>query len=331
MKAVVLHGYTDLARQLRVETRPLPVLKRGQVLVRMAVASINPSDLVFLRRLYGIIKPLPVIPGFEGSGIVVNANGSAARRLIGVRVACRAPEDSHGTWAEYMACSAETCAPLRRTVSFEQGAALWVNPLTAWMMLEHVQRGGHRAFIQTAAAGAVGRMIARLAKQRRLRGIHIVRRPEQVTLLRRDGVEHVLDSSAPHFMRRLETLSRALRPSMALDAVGGAISPVIAHALEPGGQVLVYGGLAGEPCAVNPTDLIFQRKSLSGFWLTRELRNLPRATVQRYLSAVQGHLKGVLATQVQARFPIERIHDALRAYKARRTDGKVVLEFSHAL
>src|SRR4051812_2507581 len=103
MKAVLLKDYDAPAEALSLAHIPVPPVRRGEVLVRMAASPINPSDLIFLKGQYGITKPLPVVPGFEGSGTVVAAGGGwLARRLVGKRVACRAPSDGHGTWAEYM-------------------------------------------------------------------------------------------------------------------------------------------------------------------------------------------------------------------------------------
>jgi NADPH2:quinone reductase len=329
MKAVVLHAYSDLSKNLTVDTRPLPILKPGQVLVRMAAAAINPSDLVFLQQQYGIQKALPVVPGFEGSGTVIAANaGLYGRWLIGRRVAARAPEDGDGTWADYMSCHAAACVPLKSSVSLEEGATLLVNPLTAWLLLQKVTREGHRAFVQTGASSAVGRMIARLAKRLNIPAIHIVRRAESAEELRQAGAEHVLDSSAPDFSAALKALAHRLRATLALDAVGGSLSAVVAAALPRGGQVTVYGALGGEACAISPTDLIFQQKSLTGFWLTDVLRTQGWVSRIRALSRVQDLLASELSTRIHTRLPLENIHEAFRLYKAHRSEGKVLLVFN---
>ena len=70
MTAVVLDSYTGV-NALRIERRPVPQPGPNEVLVKVAATPINPSDLAFLAGLYGFKKPTPVVPGFEGSGIVV--------------------------------------------------------------------------------------------------------------------------------------------------------------------------------------------------------------------------------------------------------------------
>lgn len=74
MKAVVLEALTD-PPQLLIKQVPIPTPGPGEVLIRIEAAPINPSDLYFIRGLYGTKPQLPTVPGFEGSGIVVQNGG----------------------------------------------------------------------------------------------------------------------------------------------------------------------------------------------------------------------------------------------------------------
>src|SRR3972149_3926246 len=183
MRAVQLRAYDGKPDSVVVAELPMPHPGPGRVLVRVAASPINPSDLMFIRGLYGFKKALPVVPGFEGSGTVVVAGGGLiARLLAGRRVACAAasPELRDGTWAEYMVTAARLAVPLRRDTDLEQAAMMLVNPLSAWALVDIARRAGHRAVVQTAAASALGRMVVRLAGRFGLAVINIVRRVEQV-------------------------------------------------------------------------------------------------------------------------------------------------------
>jgi NADPH:quinone reductase len=117
----------------------------GKVLVRMAAAPINPSDLGTLRGYsYGKKAKYPLTPGREGGGRVVAAGkGLLPRLLLGRRVACAVVTGS-GTWAEYALTSARQCIPLKKKTSFEQGAMLLVNPLSALAIMDIARRGNTR-------------------------------------------------------------------------------------------------------------------------------------------------------------------------------------------
>ena len=65
--------------------------------------------------------------------------GFMPRLLNGRRVACSALLTGDGTWAEYMVASAQSCIPLNKAVSFEQGSMLLVNPLSALAIFEMAQ------------------------------------------------------------------------------------------------------------------------------------------------------------------------------------------------
>lgn len=326
MRALELNSYERTDDSLRVVERSVPQPRMGQVLVRIAASPVNPSDLMFLRGLYGQKKSLPVVPGFEASGEVVAAGGGLlARYLSGKRVACAAPFDGDGTWAEYMLTQASLCIPLLKRTDTEQAASLIVNPFSAWALLEEARRAGARAVTQTAAAGALGRMIVKLAKRRGLPLVNIVRRAEQVELLRREGAEHVLDNNAPDFDERLRLLCRELDVRIAFDAVAGQMTGQLLRAMSKGGRVIVYGALSQEGCTVDPRSLIFEGKSVEGFWLSDWLRS--RSTLSTISTArkVQKMLASELKTEVRARLPLDKAAEGLRHYAQEMTGGKVLL------
>jgi len=124
----------------KLECREIPVPRHGpnQVLIRMAAAPFNPSDLgAMMGATYGGVRKFPFTPGIEGSGTVVESGaGFLPRFLKGRRVACSAMLSGDGTYAEYMVTSAKLCMPLNRNVSLEQGSMLLVNPLSALAIFE---------------------------------------------------------------------------------------------------------------------------------------------------------------------------------------------------
>jgi NADPH:quinone reductase-like Zn-dependent oxidoreductase len=324
MRALTLHAYDGA--DLRVEQLPLPHPGPGEVLIRMHAAPINPSDLMFVRGMYGFTKQLPVVPGFEGSGTVVAVGrGLAGAVLLGRRVACAAPDDGNGTWAEYMRTDVQRCIPLLPSVSSERGAMLIVNPLTAWALVDLARRGKHRAVVQTAAASALGKMIVRLAQRDNLPLINIVRREEQAAQLRAIGATHVLDSSRADFDEQLHNLCHILQATLALDAVAGEMTGRLLQAMPRGSRVTVYGALSEAPCQIHPIDPIFRGKSVDGFWLSDWFRGQNTLDVFRAGLSVQQLLGSELKSEVRACMPLEEGQRGLQLYANRMTEGKVLL------
>jgi NADPH:quinone reductase len=328
MRAVQLRAYDGKPESIAVAKIPVPRPGPGQVLVRVAASPINPSDLMFVHGMYGFKKPLPAIPGFEGSGTVVASGGGLMARLLkGRRVACHAadPRIAGGMWAEYVVTSAQACVPLRSDVDLEPAATMLVNPLSAWAMMDEARRGRHRALVQTAAASALGRMVIRLGQKFVVPTINVVRRAEQVKLLRSLGAEHVLDSSSARFDANLRELCRKLDATVGLDAVAGEMSARVLRAQPRGSRLVVYGALSLRAVEVDPGSLIFEGKRLEGFWLSAWLGKKSIISRFRLARQVQRFLSSELKTEVRARLPLEAVGRALQEYAASMTGGKILL------
>lgn len=207
MRALEMHAEDGKPESLKLVEKAVPSPRSGEVLIKVAAAPVNPSDLAFLKGIYGTHKKLPVVPGFEGSGTVVAAgSGIMPRFLVGRRVAFAAGEGD-GSWAEYAVAAAMFCLPLPENVTLEQGSMSFVNPLAALALMDRSRQGRHKAIISTAAASALGKMLLKLGLQNGLPIIHVVRRLEQVAELRSMGAQHVLNSSDANFDSALKTLA----------------------------------------------------------------------------------------------------------------------------
>lgn len=328
MRAVQLRAYDGTPESIAVVEMPVPRPGPGEMLVRVFASPINPSDLMFIRGLYGFKKSLPAVPGFEGSGTVVEAGtGLTARFLKGRRVACAAadPKVRGGMWAEYVVTPAQFCMPLRKNVDLERGAALLINPITAWALMHEARRGRHRAVVQTAAASALGRMIVRLGKRFSIPVINVVRRAEQVELLRGLGAEYIVNSSEPEFDKRVCGLCHQLGASIGFDALAGEMSARVLRAQPQGSRLLVYGALSLQASQADPASLIFERKRLEGFWLTAWLRSRTLLGQLRLARQIQELLPSDLKTDFQAKVPLQEAGRALQQYAANMTTGKVLL------
>jgi len=321
----------DAIRSLEVAEKPVPEPGPGQVLVKMAAAPCNPSDLLFLSGQYGVKKPYPAVPGWEGAGTVVKSGGGAlAWWLQGKRVACGGQTDLDGTWAEYYIADAKSCVPLHDAVSFEQGATLLINPLTAVGMMEEAVKGKHRAIIQNAALSQVGRLLRKLAEMEGVPIIDIVRRDEQVKQLEKEGAKHVLNSSDDSFAESLKTLAQDLEATIAFDAVGGETTGTLLNAMPEHSSIYVYGALAGKACGgVSPLSLIFQDKSVKGFWLTKWIKEsgaLGTYMATRKVQQLMG--SGTFHTTISKTVGPDSWIEALLEYSQSMSSGKVILAYN---
>jgi NADPH:quinone reductase-like Zn-dependent oxidoreductase len=334
MKAVVFDRCGDPAEVLQVRDVPAPEPGPGQVRVRMLASPINPSDLLYVRGEYGRRPALPAGAGFEGAGVVESAGPGLLRRLLrlapGRRVAVL--NGDGGNWREHVVIPARQAVPVPDGLTDEQAATLLVNPASALAMIRHVLRVPPGAWLlQTAAGSALGRMVIRLGRQDGFRTVNVVRRREQAEELRQAGGEAVVCTADESLPGRVAELTQGTGVPFALDAVGGATGSDVVRSLGPGGRMLVYGTLSGEPLTFDPRLLIAGQKRVEGFWLSEWLRaQRPLKLLGLFREVRRLARAGVLASEVSATFPLEQVREAARQAAAPGRHGKVLLRIAPA-
>ena len=313
--------------RLTLRAVPMAHPQAGQVLIRMAAAPINPSDINSLTG-YGYTgeRAFPFTPGLEGSGLVVESgSGWMAGFLKGRRVACAAPIAGNGTWAEYMVTSAQSCVPLNQNVSLEQGAMALTNPLTALAIFDIAKRGGHRAIVSTAAASALGGMILRIGNKRAIPVIHVVRRQEQVDLVSSRGGKYVLNSSEADFPRELQTMALELHATLLLDAIGGTMTKTLAEAAPFGSTILMYSRMSMQDSAIDARTALAKHLHFEGWFLPNWIREKNLVQILLLSRQVQALLGTDLQSPIKQRLPLSAAQAGLETYAGNLGAGKILL------
>lgn len=292
----------------------------GHAAVELLAAPINPADLLNLRGEYGIVPPLPAYAGLEGVGRVTALGAGVDNVKVGDRVLL-----GGGTWRERHVVPAAGLFALPSGPASEQLAMLTVNPLTARAMIHEAALQPGQWVIKNAANSGVGRSFFALAKKAGARGIAVVRRPGLEDTLKRWGAEAVL-VDGPDLAERVHALVGDGNLPYAVDAIGGSATARLAASVSPGGVVVNYGLLSGEPCQISGRDLVFRRVALRGFWLVTWFQKTPREEVARAYADMVGLLAaGELDTPIEATYPLARVREALRHADKSSRGGKVVL------
>ncbi len=277
--------------ELRMELveKDMPTPKADQVIIKVEATPINPSDhgVMFGWSNMAAAKSsgsgkdtvltAPVPPqgmaimkgridkpqavGNEGAGTVVAAGDSDyAQSLMGKTVAAM----GGGMYGEYRAVNAMMVLPLKDEHTARDGASSFVNPLTALSFLETMRMEGHKAIVHTAAASNLGQMLNRICQADGVDLINIVRRQEQVDILKGLGAKYIVNSSDDDFMKNLIDAVHETGSTLGFDATGGGkLASDILTAMEqaaartPGAysiygsvdhkQVYLYGGLDTSP------------------------------------------------------------------------------------
>lgn len=365
LRSLVSAGGTLELSLTEVET---PTPGANEVVVRVEAAPINPSDLgllfgpadmsaatvsgtaarpvvtapitpAALRGLAGRLdQSMPV--GNEGAGVVVAAGSApAAQALLGQRVALL----GGGMYTQFRCVPVEQCLLLPADATSADGASCFVNPLTALGMVETMRREGHTALVHTAAASSLGQMLLRICQKDDIAQVNIVRKPEQVTLLRDQGAQHVCCTASPHFMEELVDALAATGATLAFDATGGgklagqiltcmeaAIARTQPAAYSRYGsnvlkQVYIYGALEPGPTEFNRNFGFTWR--MGGWLLFPFLQQLEPTRVQALKARVAAELKTTFRSHYAQEISLaEALQlDQMAVYGKRSTGGKFLL------
>ncbi len=304
-----------------------PVCGKGEVLVKMKAAPINYSDLARVKKANALNDPSFLIPGIEGSGIVVSAGKGLLPHLwMGKRVSCSSEYPGSGTWAEYMLTKAGKCFPLNNKIDYEQGSMSLVNPLTALGFFEIANKGGHKAIINNAGASALGRMVEFIGNRNRIPVINLVRSQQLEEKLRNSGSKFVLNTSSCSFIDDLGKLSHQLEATLLFDSVCSPQLVKMIEVLPARSSVIIYGNLSGEEhIMVNPRSLIDKEIRISGFFLGNWTKENSIFSNILNLRKVRNMMLSNMKIGIQGRFPLERIQEAIDTYMANMSAGKVLL------
>ena len=311
----------DLSPFVALREMDVPQPGPGMALVKVARAAVNPSDIAFIKGVYGQARVAGQAAGFEGTGTVVAGNTP----LLGQRVSFFAA--GSGSWAEYCLAPIQMLIPLRPDLRDEDAAGLIVNPLTAVAMFDIVREDGADSFVVTAAGSQLGKFLMGLGKDHGIGALAVVRRGAQEAGLRELGAADVLVTEGDGLEARIKALCGAHSPRVLLDAVGDQISADLFFAMPERARWISYGRLAPKPPVLTQLpQFIFMQKRIEGFWLAAWLRETPPEKIGAVIAEVQARFAdGKWVTDITASLPLGEAMEALPgAYAAK--DSKVLIK-----
>jgi NADPH:quinone reductase-like Zn-dependent oxidoreductase len=295
--------------------------RSGQILIRVEYSPINDSDLLLASGLYALQPKLPSVVGNEGAGKVLAVGDDVQNVKIGNRVVI-----PHGvfSWAEKVLAPAEEAIVLPAEIDPQQAAMLSINPPAAALLLEEfVSLKPGDWIVQNAANSGVGRAVIVFAKQKGLRTINIIRRPELIAELQDIGADIVL-LAGPNTAAEANRATGGALVRLALDGVGGDATGTLLDIVGWDAKIVCYAAPTREPIKVNPLGLVAKRASIHPFFMHYP-ENLPKIPEKIHTAAQ------LVATH-QLRVPIAAVYSA-RSFKqalARALAGsKVLLDFTN--
>ena len=321
------------------DTAPDPEPGPGCVRVRVDAVGVNFADVMIRMGLYPDAPDTPLTPGFEAAGEIdaVGAGVDAAR--IGQRVVTVM---QHGGYAEAVVAPSEFALVVPEGLDPVTAAALPVNGLTAYQMLEVMAppRPGEAVLVH-GAAGGVGTLAVQMARRR---GAVVLgsASPSKHAFLKELGVETVFDSRQRRFAATVKAATGGRGADVVLEPRHGRWIHESYKAAAPAGRIVMHGfaaaadGKKGSKWAalrtvieapwlrVNPISLMNDNKALMGINLGRMWAVSDRLLA--WLDDVLGMAAaGDIAPVIDRVMPLEDAAAAHHRLQDRANVGKIVL------
>lgn len=320
MRAIVASSLGD-PDVLQLQEVPSPSPGSGQVLIRLHRVGVNFSDI---ERRSGIYRrpTLPWTPGGEGAGVIEGVGEGVDPELRGQRVAFYLPPEQSGAYAEFAVVAPEFLFLLSDRLSFDQGAALPLQGLTAYGVV-HIAAGVRegQTVLLHAAGGGVGLIALQLARNADARVLGTVSTEQKAEAVRFLGGEPLLQGD--DLLDRVLAATGGHGVDVVLDSVGRATQELSLAALAHYGHLVCYGDASGFPPPIDPDRLYERSLKVSAFGLRQDVRpEIWRAVRQDLLSQVED---GRLRLTISRVLPLSEAAEAHRLLESRQVVGKLLL------
>ena len=254
MKAIVVSDQAAGAAGMSLTERPEPQAAINDVVVEVHASGFVGTELAWPSTWTDRLgrDRAPSIPGHELAGVVTALGYGTTGLSVGQRVFGLTDWHRDGTLAEYVAVEARNLAPLPGDVDFTVGASLPIPGLTAWQgLFDHGRLQAGQSLLAHGAGGAVGSMVAQLAREAGAYVIGTGRAADRQTALDFGAQEFVdLDD---------DTLEDVGGVDLVFDVIGGDIGQRSAGLIRAGGTLVsVVGPVEGRPADGLAVDFVVE-------------------------------------------------------------------------
>lgn len=307
---------------LQLIEAPLPEPGPGEVRIKVIASPINPSDLLFVQNLYGTQPELPSGAGFEGVGIV-DKLGEGVTMRTGIRVSFTAL----GAWSEYVLANQRSLIPVPDALSDEVAAQLFVNPFSAYAMVEESGLQAGQWVLLTAAGSSFSKLVIQLCRQKGIQTIGTVRHNDLDDELKALGLTEIINTEKEKLTSRVKAVTQGRGVACVLEAVGGNTTSDALKCLSKGGIMLLYGVLSLQNPSLNAGLIIFRELTIKGFWLTDWMRRVDSQTRQNVARNVITLLVGgQIQLPVEKTYPLSELKQAIEHSERAGRRGKILLK-----
>jgi NADPH:quinone reductase-like Zn-dependent oxidoreductase len=323
---------------LEVREGPEPTPGAGEVRVGVRACGLNFAEVMARQGMYPDAPKPPCILGYEGAGVIDAVGAGVTGLSVGDRVVYMSRFGGH---ASSIVVSADRLLPMAEGMTFEEGAALPVNYLTAYHMLFAVRRikSGDRVLIHMAAGG-VGTAVLQLC--RTVPGVVTIgtASAKKHDYVRGHGADHVIDYRSVDYVAEVQRITGGRGVDVVLDALGGPDWTKGYSILAPGGLLVAFGfanaNVGGKRNLLHALGQLLRSPRFGGMKLMNDNRGFagvnmghlwdtPEVVRSEADALVPLYRDGRIRPHIGGSFPFSRAAEAYGELEYGRNVGKIVL------
>jgi len=318
MKAIRVSEYGGPS-VLKLEEIPDPQPGQGQVVVRNHAVGINPVDTYLRSNTDNRGPKLPYTPGSDAAGVIEAVGAGVAGFKAGDRVYVGG--SLSGAYAEKSLCTETQVHPLPGPVSFGQGAAVNVPYATAYHALIHRGHGAEgETLLVHGASGGVGIAAVQIARARGMTVIGTAGTARGRQLVLEQGAQHVLDHTAPGYLKEVTDLTGGRGPDVILEMLANVNLQNDLGVIAMRGRIVVIGNRGNTE--INARLAMNKDAAILGMAL---FHASPAQLTGIHAALVEGLRNGTLKPVVGQEIPLAQASRAHEAVMEAGHYGKIVL------
>ncbi|WP_197420509.1 NAD(P)H-quinone oxidoreductase [Sphingomonas sp. CCH5-D11] len=315
------HGGPEV---LTLVERPVPVLKPGEVLIRVAAAGVNRPDVMQRKGVYPPPPGAPSIYGLEVSGDVVAMAPDVASLMIGQPVCALV---AGGGYADYVAAPAGQCLPVPELMSMVEAAAMPETLFTVWTNLfERAYANEGDTVLVHGGTSGIGTMAIALCNIFGVTIIVTAGSDDKVAAARALGADHAINYKTEDFVERVKEITGGKGVAAVLDMVGGDYIPRNLKCLAEDGRHVSIAVQGGAKATIPIFEVMMRRLTLTGSTLRARDLGFKAMVADELARTVWPHAEaGRLKPVIDKVFPLAEAAEAHRRMEAGDHVGKIVL------
>lgn len=311
---------------LRFEDVDLGKPGPGEVRIKVAAIGLNRSEAMFRAGRYPVPAKLPCRIGYEASGTILELGPGVEGFKEGDKV-CVVPKfqlGTYGVWGEEAIVPAHALLPVPEGLGMAEAAAIWMQYMTAYAVIEVAQVGPGDAAVIRAASSSVGLAAIQLVNWAGGTSIAATRTHAKAEALRQLGAQHVIATEEEDLVERVMDITGGKGARTVFDPVGGPYVHTLASSLAERGILFIYGGLSETETPYAHWPCAMKGASMRG-WVASEIWNHPERYSRVRKTIVQGLAEGRLRPVISKTFPLEEIAAANLYLESNQQIGKIVV------